>query len=292
MPLTGDSLKRVALIQSFSERLKFGQCLMRSFPGFSGRRSGSREKLVSGIVSLPRIMGHRGAAASAPENTLIGIRKAAAYGASWVEFDVKLTADGIPVLMHDDSLKRTTGQDVPASELSLAEMKRLDAGGWFAPEFADETVPTLEETLALLHALGMSANIEIKPSPGEDVDTVTRTIAALERSWPASAPAPLMSSFSRKSLEALQKQAPDLPRGYLVEELPEDWAATAEALGCATIHHYAKVVTAAQVAETKAAGYGLAAYTVNDPEQARQLIDWGIDCLITDAPDVIAQAIA
>ncbi len=247
---------------------------------------------MSGIVSLPRIMGHRGAAASTPENTLAGIRKAAAFGASWVEFDVKLTADGIPVLMHDDSLKRTTGQDLPASEVTLAEMQKLDAGSWFAPEFADESIPTLEETLTLLLALGMSANIEIKPSPGEDVDTVTRTIAVLERSWPASAPAPLMSSFSRKSLETLQKQAPDLPRGYLVEELPGDWAATAEALGCATIHHYAKAVTAAQVGETKAAGYGLAAYTVNDPEQARQLLGWGIDCLITDAPDVIAQAIA
>lgn len=247
---------------------------------------------MSGIVSLPRIMGHRGAAASAPENTLAGIRKAAAYGASWVEFDVKLTADAVPVLMHDDSLERTTGHDIPASELSLAEMKGLDAGGWFAPEFAGETVPTLEETLALLLELDMAANIEIKPSPGEETDTVTRTIAVLERVWPASAPAPLMSSFSEQSLEGLQKQAPSLPRGFLVEELPEDWLTLARKLGCVTIHHYAKVVTEAQVAETKAAGYGLAAYTVNEPEQARQLIDWGIDCLITDAPDVIAKAIA
>lgn len=246
---------------------------------------------MSGSVPLPRIMGHRGAAASAPENTLVGIRKAAAYGASWVEFDVKLTADRIPVLMHDDSLKRTTGSDVLASELSLSEIQRLDAGGWFAPEFVGETVPTLEEALILLLELGMAANIEIKPSPGEDVDTVTQTIAVLERVWPSSAPAPIMSSFSRISLESLQKQAPSLPRGYLVEELPADWAEIAQALGCATIHHYAKVVTEAQVAETKAAGYGLAAYTVNDPEQARQLIDWGIDCLITDAPDVIAGVI-
>ncbi|WP_246116786.1 glycerophosphodiester phosphodiesterase [Denitrobaculum tricleocarpae] len=251
---------------------------------------------MSGTLSLPRIMGHRGAAASAPENTLAGIRKAAAFGASWVEFDVKLTADRIPVLMHDDSLQRTTGDGRPAADVSLAEMKRLDAGSWFAADFAGETVPTLKETLVLLLELGMAANIEIKPSPGEDAETVTRTIAVLEQVWPGSAststPAPLMSSFSLESLKTLQEQSPNLPRGYLIEELPEDWQAVAERLGCATIHHYAKAVTAAQVAETKAAGYGLAVYTVNDPDQARELIDWGIDCLITDAPDVIARAIA
>ena len=246
---------------------------------------------MSGSVSLPRIMGHRGAASWAPENTLCGIRKAAACGASWVEFDVKLTADRIPVLMHDDSLKRTTGHDVPASAVTLAEMKRLEAGRWFAPEFADEAIPTLAETLALLLEFGMAANIEIKPSPGEDAETVTRTVAVLEQAWPASAPAPLMSSFSLESLETLQKQAPALPRGYLVEELPTDWRAIAGALDCATIHHYAKVVTEDQVAETKAAGYGLAVYTVNDPQQARELVGWGIDCLITDAPDVIAAAL-
>ncbi|WP_282604661.1 glycerophosphodiester phosphodiesterase [Pelagibius sp. Alg239-R121] len=247
---------------------------------------------MSGIVSLPRIMGHRGAAASAPENTLAGIRQAAAYGAVWVEFDVKLTADGIPVLMHDDSLKRTTGKDALASELSLADFRALDAGSWFGPEFAGETVPSLEETLGLLRELDMAANIEIKPSPGEEADTVTKTIEVLERVWPATSPAPLMSSFSRRSLEALQKQAPKLPRGYLVEELPDDWSSIAKDLGCVTIHHYAKAVTARQVTETKAAGYGLAVYTVNDPEQARELLEWGIDCLITDAPDVIAQAIS
>lgn len=243
-------------------------------------------------VSLPRVMGHRGAAATAPENTLAGIRRAADCGVSWVEFDVKLTADQIPVLMHDDSLKRTTGQDLLAAEVTFEEMKGFDAGSWFGPEFAGERVPSLAETLALLLKLGMLPNIEIKPSPGEEATTVTRTLEVLERVWPAGRPAPLMSSFSRISLETLRNQAPDLPRGYLVEELPEHWATTAKELGCVTIHHYAKVVTAVQVAETKAAGYGLAVYTVNDPEQARKLLDWGIDCLITDAPEEIGRAVS
>ncbi len=243
-------------------------------------------------VSLPRVMGHRGAAASVPENTLAGIRRAAECGVSWVEFDVKLTADKIPVLMHDDSLKRTTGRDLLASDVSFAEIQTLDAGSWFAPEFADERVPSLEETLKLMLELEMLPNIEIKPSPDEDAETVLATLEVLARVWPASKPAPLMSSFSYKSLETLRDQAPDLPRGYLVEELPDHWETTARELGCVTIHHYAKAVTAAQVAETKAAGYGLAVYTVNDPEQARELLDWGIDCLITDAPAEIKRAVS
>jgi glycerophosphoryl diester phosphodiesterase len=237
-------------------------------------------------------MGHRGAAASAPENTLAGMRRAAVCGAGWVEFDVKLSADRVPFLMHDDSLLRTTGLDAPARELSFAEIRSLDAGSWFAPAFSGERVPSLEETLVLLLELGIIPNIEIKPSPGEEIETVTRTIEVLARIWPATRPAPLMSSFARESLEALRDQAPALPRGYLVEELPDDWAVTAKELDCSTIHHYAKVVTAAQVAETRAAGYGLAVYTVNDPQQARELIAWGIDCLITDAPDIIASALA
>lgn len=247
---------------------------------------------MSEVVSLPRVMGHRGAAATAPENTLAGIRRAADCGVTWVEFDVKLTADKIPVLMHDDSLERTTGRDLLACDVGFDEIKSFDAGGWFGPEFAGEKVPSLEETLALLLELEMLPNIEIKPSPGEDAETVTATLEVLGRVWPASKPSPLMSSFSRISLETLQNQAPDLPRGYLVEELPDHWETTAKDLGCVTIHHYAKAVTAAQVAETKAAGYGLAVYTVNDPEQARELLDWGIDCLITDAPEVIKAAVS
>ncbi len=247
---------------------------------------------MSDVVSLPRVMGHRGAAATAPENTLAGICRAAACGVTWVEFDVKLTADKIPVLMHDDSLKRTTGRDLLAAEVTFEEMKGLDAGSWFGADFAGEKVPSLEATLALLLELGMLPNIEIKPSPGEEAETVTRTLEVLARAWPASQPAPLMSSFSRISLETLRDQAPALPRGYLVEELPDHWAITARELGCVTIHHYARVVTAEQVAETKAAGYGLAVYTVNDPVKARELIDWGIDCLITDAPEEISRAVA
>lgn len=240
---------------------------------------------------LPRVIGHRGAAASAPENTLAGFRRAAALGVTWVEFDVKLTADKVPVLVHDDSLKRTTGRDVPLSDVPFDDLGAFDAGAWFSADFAGEPIPSLEQALMLFLELGQHPNIEIKPSPGQETATVERTLAVLERLWPADKPAPLISSFAIESLEALQRLAPALPRGFLFETLPSDWAQTSTRLGFATIHHNSETVTAAQVAETKAAGYGLVVHTVNEPERARELVSWGIEAVITDAPERIMPAL-
>lgn len=84
------------------------------------------------MLCLPRVIGHRGAAAAAPENTLAGLRKAKELGCSWVEFDVRLTADGAPILLHDDRLERTTSGYGEAAALSLAKVREYDAGGWLS----------------------------------------------------------------------------------------------------------------------------------------------------------------
>src|SRR4051794_34519268 len=104
---------------------------------------------------LPKVIGHRGAKAYAPENTLAGIRTAAQQGARWVEVDVKLTRDGVPILMHDDTVDRTTNGKGAAATLDFAELRRLDAGAWFGPAFAGERIPTLEEALALVFDLDL-----------------------------------------------------------------------------------------------------------------------------------------
>src|SRR3989304_501563 len=116
------------------------------------------------MLKLPRVMGHRGAAALAPENTLGGFRRAAARGIGWIEFDVMLTGDGVPVLFHDDNLKRITGRDAPMAETPYSVVRTLDAGSWFAPDFAAERIATLEAAIAVLDELQLSANIEIKPT--------------------------------------------------------------------------------------------------------------------------------
>src|SRR3954447_15867557 len=100
-------------------------------------------------VLTPAVCGHRGASGHAPENTLVAFRRAKELGATWIEFDVQLSADGIPIILHDDTLERTTnlGQQLRPTELTLAQLKDLDAGSWFSPEFAGEKIPTLEEVL-------------------------------------------------------------------------------------------------------------------------------------------------
>src|SRR5712692_9179692 len=130
------------------------------------RSAGARLEGRTAPLRLPRVIGHRGAAASAPENTLAGLRRAKALGCAWVEFDVRLTGDGALVLCHDPSLDRTTSGTGAVSAQSLAAIRDCDAGSWFAPAFAGERVPTLEEVLLLAAELDLGTNIEIKSDRG------------------------------------------------------------------------------------------------------------------------------
>lgn len=242
-------------------------------------------------LDLPRIIGHRGAALSAPENTLAGFRRAAAAGARWVEFDVKLARDGEPILMHDETLNRTTNGRGRVRETPLGVIRTLDAGGSFSPEFAGEKVPLLEEALACLAELRMGYNLEIKPCPGRASETAAAAIAVVRRFLGHGLPAPILSSFDRDALAAAQAIAPDLMRGYLAHDLAADWLSQVKTLGCRTIHLGRRRLTATAAAAVRAAGYPLVVWTVNDPQQARSIVKWGADSLITDAPGEIAAAL-
>lgn len=238
----------------------------------------------------PRIVGHRGAKANAPENTLVAIRRAHEEGAAWIEFDAKLTKDNAVVLMHDETLDRTSNGKGPVAEATLAEIKKLDAGAWFGPAFKGETIPTLEEAMALMASLGMGFNIEIKPCPGREAETAERACASVLAHWRG--PTPIVSSFKRASLAAAQATAPSLPRGYLAEELGRSWRTEAEALGCIAIHPGWKLLTRQLVRDIKEAGMKALVWTVNEPERARELVAWGVDSIITDRPADIAKALA
>ncbi len=243
-------------------------------------------------LELPQVMGHRGAAAWAPENTLASISKAAELGATWVEFDVMLTGDGRPVLFHDDNLKRLTGLDALMAETPYAKVKRLDAGRWFAPEFSGERIATLEAALDLVGQLGMTPNIEIKPTPGRDVETAQATLEVAARCWRRRRPLPMISSFSRMSLAVACVLRPAWPRALNAHKVPIDWQLALAALDCSSFHLNSKCLSWEFVAQVKGAGYKAAAFTVNQKHRARDLIDCAVDCLITDAPDRIAAALA
>ena len=229
--------------------------------------------------------------ARAPENTLAGLRAAADSGLDWVEFDVMLTGDGMPVLFHDQDLTRTTGVPRPMKETTWAELRELDAGSWFDPAFAQERVPSLAQAVESLLALSLRPNVEIKPTDGHAAATAEAACRVLTELWPADRPPPLISSFKRTALEVAQALQPDWPRGFLSEHLEEDWQAQALALECRTVHvHWPKIdreTAAAVIAE----GYGLAIFTVNDPDQARRLVGLGVDCIITDCPGEILAAL-
>jgi glycerophosphoryl diester phosphodiesterase len=243
-------------------------------------------------AALPPVIGHRGAAASAPENTLAGLLQAKALGCRWVEFDVRLTADGQPVLLHDNRLQRTTNGRGKAGAVSLAEIRRHDAGGWFASSFAGERVPTLAEAVMLLAELGLGANVELKATRGREAETGMIVAGLLARLWPSELPAPLISSFRREALAAAGARAPRIARGILFRAIPRNWRAVAERFGCAAIcadHQYLRPALASEV---RVAGYPLLAYTVNDPGRASTLFDWGVTSVISDTPRRLLNALA
>lgn len=239
-------------------------------------------------LSLPRIIGHRGAAATAPENTLAGIRQAKREGAGWVEFDVKLSADGHAILMHDDTLDRTTTGTGPVRAATLDQIQALDAGVRFGAAWAGEKVPTLAEALALLSELGMGFNLEIKPCPGREEETARTAMAEVLRGWPPGGPAPVISSFSAAALAAAKLAAPALVRGYLVKRLPPTWRSEVERLGCSVVHLGWRGLARAEVQAVKAAGLPLVVWTVNERPRAEELLRWGADSLISDCPARLA----
>lgn len=231
---------------------------------------------------LPRVIAHRGASSMAPENTLAALRKAKEVGAAWVEFDVKLTRDGVPILFHDDRLERTTNRRGKVAEATLGAIQALDAGGWFDLAFRGEPVPTLAAALELCAALGLGINLEIKPCPGRAVETAERVVDGLRTGWPAHRQPPLISSFDHACLEVAAAMAPEVPRGYLARRLPRDWAALLQRYRCATLHLNQQWVGRWQVARLRDAGVPLLLYTVNHPARALSLLQAGAVSVFTD----------
>jgi glycerophosphoryl diester phosphodiesterase len=235
----------------------------------------------------PAYVVHRGAGELAPENTLAAMRVGHAYGYRMVEFDVKLSGDGVPFLLHDDTLDRTTDGHGRADALTWSELSKLDAGGWHSAAYAGEPLPTLAAIARWAIANGVACNIEIKPMPGRERDTggaVAFDAAAL---WRAASVPPLLSSFSEEALAAARAAAPDLKRALLVERIPADWEVRLSRLGCVALEADHLTLDAGIVATAKASGYKVLTYTANDPQAVARLAAWGVDAIITDAIDVI-----
>ena len=225
----------------------------------------------------------------APENTLAAIRCGHANGFKAVEFDVALSADAVAVLMHDDTVDRTTNGHGRLDHLDYATLARLDAGSWHGAAFKGEPVPTFAAVAALCVNLGLWANVEIKPIAGHAA-TGRLTAVAARHAWGGAPLPPLLSSFRRDALAAARDAAPDLPRALLFDAVPSDWREQLESLDCTALHCNADTLQPDTAGAIVAAGYGLAAWTVNDRNKAEHLFAMGVDAIFTDRLDLFGAA--
>lgn len=237
----------------------------------------------------PLWIAHRGAGKLAPENTLAAFRVGAAHGYRAFECDVKLSADGVPFLLHDTTLQRTTPARGIAGERPWAELSRLDAGAWHSRAYAGEPIPSFEAIARYCLRNGFALNIEIKPTPGRELETGRVVAREASRLWAAdrsgAAPPPLLSSFKPEALQGAREAAPELRRALLLDTLAPGWFDTARTLGCvACVTHYG-LMDAALIAQLHGAGLRALVYTVNDAPEAQRLVASGIDGLVTDAVD-------
>ena len=237
---------------------------------------------------MPLNVGHRGTMASAPQNTLAAFRKAVEVGADGVEFDVHLSRDGAVVVIHDYVVDRTTDGTGRVAQKTLAELKALDAGGKFAPEFAGERIPTLAEVFNLLDGR-LLVNVELK-APGRSRDTsLVAPVLKVVREHGLGKRV-LFSSFNPYVLRAMKELAPDIPIGLLyAPDSPiyarRAWLDPFEPHEARNPHY--SLLTGPIIRWYHSRGLRVNTWTVNEPDEMRRLIEAGVDGIITNKPDLL-----
>ena len=230
------------------------------------------------------IIAHRGSSREFPENTLPAFAAAIDAGARMCELDVQLTRDGAAVVIHDDSVDRTTDGTGPVAAMTLAEIRRLDAGINFGAAFAGTRIPTLEEVLMLVRGC-CALNVELK-SPGVEHE-VCRLLRAHERVNDT-----IVSSFDWDALAAARRLEPDLGLGILAETNPEAMFETAMRLHAASVHPRFDLVTPPMVERAHRAGLKLLVWTVDSVADIKRMMSLGVDGIMTNYPGRLAAILA
>jgi len=231
--------------------------------------------------TTPKLIAHRGTSGEAPENTLIAIQKAIDIGVDSIEFDVRLTKDGIPVVIHDATLSRTTGGQDHSNihDLTLEQIRKLDIGSWFDPRFSGETISTLEEVLKIANRTALM--IELKEgveSPEEMVKSILKVLKTTD-----SNPEFLkFGSFSVPIIQELMKKAPELDVIGIAEEV--DNIEGFINLGLKHMALWYQLIDTDLIQVLHQKGIAVWTFTVDDPEVARLLIALSIQGIITNQP--------
>lgn len=243
------------------------------------------------------VIAHRGSSGSAPENTLAAIRLAIAHRSDVVENDIQRTRDGELVIMHDTTLTRTTDveQVFPdrapwtVASFTLAEIQQLDAGSWFAPEFTGERVPTLAEWV---EAVGNRAGMLLEPKAPElypgieaDLDAELRSLPAFNRALRAGRV--VVQSFNHAWLRGYKALAPDVPVGLLFGVKPTTAEIAAAATWAQQVNPALGAIDEATVRDVHAHGMDIHVWTVNGGADMRRAINWDVDGIITNYPQVL-----
>ena len=247
------------------------------------------------MSEFPKIIAHRGASTLAPENTIAAFAKASEIGARWCECDVGVMADGTLLVIHDDTVDRTTNSSGSWDSWGYGELRRLDAGAWFSPTYRFERIPELADVVSFANATQTSFSIELKPrAAGKRRDTLVENLEVALQSFKNKSGL-LISSFDHELLSAVRQAMPELPLAWLctpAEVRAESWREASQ-IECTAIHPCGQDLTEADVHEMLDAGFDVNVWTVNTLEDARKAAQWGVTGIFTDrVQDFPAEALA
>ena len=238
-------------------------------------------------LNLPRLIAHRGAKNRAPENTLAAINEAAKCGAGWVELDVQLTKDNVPVVIHDRTLERTTSGSGKVKSIDSKSLTSLDTGRWFDARYKGEKVPLLLDALDLCQKLNLGVNLEIKTYETSIHNTVLRTLAVVDKFGRDFEEKLLFSSFDTRVLSIIRNLARTSPRGLLVDNFQSDLAADLSECDCFSIHPAISFLkNQTTIEKVLSFNVPIIPYTVNDTNTAKRLAELNINTFITDDPKI------
>jgi glycerophosphoryl diester phosphodiesterase len=237
-----------------------------------------------------RVIAHRGLSGLAPENTLAALEAAVATGADMVEVDVTLSRDRELVLIHDETLERTTDARGPVAARTLHELRRLDAGSWFDATFRGERIPSLAEALDLLRGR-ILVNLEIKPEAvaAEARDGIEERLARLVEDH-GMVDQTLVSSFEPRALARIRELSPELATASLYSprhHRRRSVEAILDEVGAKSLHIAARRLDDETIVECHRLGAAVAVYTVNDVKSLTRLQQRGVDAVFSDRPDLL-----